>query len=91
MTRSLASEKLEEILPAASSGRVGVLFVCTNNGHSGKLATDSKVINADHGVNGAEDLIDRAAIETLRTNGQIVVVKPDEMPGKGELAAIYRC
>jgi hypothetical protein len=90
ISHNLASRDVKEIIPAASMGRVGILFVSTGSTHWGKITDSNEVIDADADQPGVEDLIDRAAVETLRTQGQVVVVKPEEMPGNGELAAIYR-
>ena len=39
---------------------------------------------------GIHDLFDLAAIHTLTQRGTVHAVKPDEVPGPGPLAAIYR-
>jgi hypothetical protein len=90
ISHNLASRELNEIIPAASMGRVGILFVSTGSTHWGKINENNEVVEADPSEPGVEDLIDRAAVETILTSGQVVVVKPEEMPGNGELAAIYR-
>jgi hypothetical protein len=89
LARQLASNDVREIVPAASMGRVGILFVSTENSHWGRVGENNEVIEGDDEGH-LEDLIDRAAVETLLTNGQLVVVPPDQVPGNGELAAIYR-
>ena len=90
ISHNLASKDISDIIPAASMGRVGILFVSTGSTHWGKLTESNEVVEADPSEPGVEDLIDRAAVETILTSGQVVVVKPEEMPGNGELAAIYR-
>ncbi len=90
ISHNLASRDVKEIIPAASMGRVGILFVSTGSTHWGKISDTLEIMDAAADETGVEDLIDRAAVETLRTQGQVVVVKPEEMPGNGELAAIYR-
>jgi hypothetical protein len=86
----LASGNIREILPAASMGRVGILFVSTGSALWGKIGENMEIMDGAPDQPGVEDLIDRAAVETILTQGQVVVVKPEEMPGNGELAAIYR-
>ena len=44
-------------------------------------------MNSDEG---AEDLVDRAAFETLRNRGRVFVVAADQMPGAVPLAALLR-
>ena len=90
MAHDLASGNVKEIIPAASMGRVGILFVSTGSTHWGQISESNEISDSKPDQPGAEDLIDRAAVETLLTQGQVVVVKPEEMPGNGELAAIYR-
>ena len=49
-----------------------------------------RVERVDEEEPGVEDLIDRAAVGTFRTGGQVFSVDPDDVPDGGALAAIYR-
>jgi hypothetical protein len=89
--RSLGSSDITEILPAASTGRVGTLFVPVQSslwGHHDPESNRVEVRGEPH--EGDQDLIEEVAVQTLLTNGQVVVVEPDQVPGNRELAAIYR-
>ena len=85
------SDQLEEILPAVFSGRVDTLFVAKNvevwgrydPKHSVLLLHDSRLADDC-------DVLDVAAAETLTRHGQIYALHQDEMPGKGQIAAIFR-
>ena len=83
----LASNNINQIVPAAAQGRVGILFVAPEIRHPGKFDHENLFVD-DRSEE--EDLIDEAAVHTLMTGGQLVVVKPDQLPGNGEIAAIYR-
>ena len=85
--RQLASNNIYQIVPAASEGRVGILFVAPEIGHPGKFDPKDHIVDDE---SDEEDLIDAAATQTLLTGGQLVVVKKDQIPGNGEVAAIYR-
>ena len=83
----LASNNINQIVPAAAKGQVGILFVAPRNRHPGKFDSSLQVVDDR---SDEEDLVDVAAFETLVTGGQLVVVNPDQVPGNGEIAAIYR-
>jgi hypothetical protein len=83
----LASNNINQIVPAAAQGRVGILFVAPENRHPGKFDSDNLFVD-DRSQE--EDLVDAAAVHTLMTGGELVVVKREQVPGNGEIAAIYR-
>lgn len=83
----LASDDINQILPAAAQGRVGILFVAPERRRLGKFDAEHLFVDDR---SGDEDLVDQATVQTLLTGGQVVVVKPDDVPGKQEVAAIYR-
>jgi hypothetical protein len=91
ISHQLASNQIEEILPAAATGRVGILFVSPRATYYGKF-DDQKlaVMPAGEDDPEAEDLIDRATMHALMTGAQVVVVEPEQVPGNRELSAIYR-
>lgn len=90
-SKQLASHELEEIIAAASEGRVGILFVSPTATYYGKFDKDSHVaMPADESDPEAEDLVDRATMEALLTGAQVVVVNSEEVPGNHEVGAIYR-
>jgi len=86
-----ASNEIEDILPAAASGRVGILFVSPRATYYGKFDSEKlAVMPADQDDVDAEDLVDRATMHALMTGAQLVVVEPDQVPGNKEVGAIYR-
>lgn len=90
-SRQLASSEIKEILPAAASGRVGILFVSPRATYYGKFDDQNlAVMPAGEDDPEAEDLIDRATMHALMTGAQVVVVDPGQVPGNKELGAIYR-
>ena len=87
----LASNNLEEIVPAAHHGRVGYLFVevgqekwGTFNSQTGKAALHAGAKKGD------EDLIDFAAIQTLGGGGKVYAIGRDAMPDREPVAALFR-
>jgi hypothetical protein len=86
-----ASFMLEEVLPAAFSGRVEVLFVPLGVQVWGKWkgATHEMELSSREDPE-ARDLLDLAAVETLRSRGKVYVVSPEEVPGGKDVAAIFR-
>ncbi|MDH3298313.1 MAG: hypothetical protein OEM96_08575 [Gemmatimonadota bacterium] len=86
-----ASDDLEHILPAVFGGRVETLFVSRDAEAWGRFdAHTSVLLRHDHQEPGDCDLLDLAAAEALNRNGNIYALHADEMPGGGQIAAIYR-
>lgn len=88
-TRTLSI--LDEVLPAAVSGRIDTLFVPEGLRRWGTFEVDHLVVDR-HGERqpGDRDLFDTAAIETLVHGGTVYVVPPSDVPGIGPLGAILR-
>jgi hypothetical protein len=86
-----ASSALGEAVPAAFYGRVSVLFVPLGVQRWGQFDPDKNTLVAhDEPQPGDEDLLDLAAVQTLKHGGTVYGVEPSDMPGEGPLAAIYR-
>jgi hypothetical protein len=68
-----ASADVQEIVRAASTGRVEHLFLLENGA-----------------VPGAVDLLDTAAVQTLRHGGDVQTLLESSMPSKGPICAIFR-
>ena len=80
-----------EVVIAAMDGRVDTLFVARGVRSWGRVhEIERRVERAEEPGPGIEDLIDRAAVGTFRTGGQVFSVAPEEVPDGGALAAIYR-
>jgi hypothetical protein len=89
--RNLASKDISQIVPAAAEGRVGVLIVPKDLNIWGKVESDTgRVLSVEQSSSESVDLVDEAALRTLLSSGQVFLVEPEEVPGGGELAAIYR-
>jgi hypothetical protein len=86
----LGSTDLGEVLRAATEGRVETLFVAADLERWGRL-DDGGVPILDEGPrNGNEDLLDRAAIDALRTGARVHVVPGMEVPEGAPIAAVFR-
>ncbi len=86
-----ASSDLDEVLSAAEQGRVEILFVALGRqrwGRSDPASQRSQTRAVPQ--SGDEDLLDRAAVQTLLQGGVVYAVEPGEMPAATEVAAIYR-
>jgi hypothetical protein len=75
----------ERILKAAAQGRVRCLFVA-----QGARAPASPAQAEDDGLYPGEDLLNAAAVETLRTGGEVFTIPGDRLPGEVPIAAVLR-
>lgn len=89
-----ATNRLEDVLPAAHDGRVEALFTARGVRTWGTYDGEARQVHLqeDQGQqsNGSEDLIDLAAIQTFTNGGTVFAVERDQVPGGGPLAAIFR-
>jgi len=86
-----ASRALEEILPAAFDGRVEVLFVASNHNVWGSWDERARAVDRhDEQRSGDEDLLNVAAALSLQKGATVYPVPLGEIPGEGDVAAIYR-
>lgn len=86
-----ASHDLKTIVSAAYFERVKVLFVAVGAQAWGTFDPEANAIHIDDEPtpeNG--DLLDFAAIHTLLNSGTVYAVPAAEIPGDGDLAAIFR-
>ncbi|HXH10751.1 MAG TPA: hypothetical protein VNP04_13440 [Alphaproteobacteria bacterium] len=82
---------IREVLPAAAHGRVECLFVAVGVQQWGTYDRNSEALQVHQEPQpGDEDLLDLAAMLTIANGGSVHAVKPDDVPGKAPLAAIYR-
>lgn len=86
-----ASNRLKDVVTAAHDGRVLTLLV------SDTLETTGVFDESTHSVKGREtggpsdeDLVNDAAVQTIRHAGQVLVVPNGKMPNGAPLAAIFR-
>jgi hypothetical protein len=86
-----ASENLEAIVLAAIDGRIATLFVALGEQAWGAL--DSEMRRLEHHAEcqpGDNDLLDLAAAQSLMRGATVYSVPPDEVPGEGLVAAVFR-
>jgi hypothetical protein len=86
-----ASENLEEIVLAAIDGRIATLFVALGEQVWGAL--DSEIRRLEQRAEcqpGDHDLLDLAAVQSLMRGATIYAVPPDDVPGAGLVAAVFR-
>jgi hypothetical protein len=72
-----ASTDVQEIVRAASTGRVEHLFLVENGAVPGA-------------VEGGADLLDTAIVQTLRHGGDVQTLSDTSMPSRGPVCAIFR-
>lgn len=88
----LATNDLKEIVVAAPFARVEVLFI---DKHVRRFGTfdpqNNQVTFVDEEQAGSRDMIEFAALETLRNGGIVYALEPEDMPaGEQQAAAILR-
>jgi hypothetical protein len=85
------SSKLDEILPAARQGRIESLFVAVGVQLWGQFDPNSDATAAvDQPAADTEDLLNLAAASTYLAGGAVYALPPDQVPGCGPLAAVFR-
>jgi hypothetical protein len=87
----LTSNAVDEIVPAASHGRVGLLFVAQGCQRWGAFDPDSSRVQVFSGEEpNAEDLLDLAAMQTYLNGGTVFALAREKMPEGTLMAAVYR-
>jgi len=89
------STDLAEILCGAKVGRVETLFVAADREEFGHVKCDGETGELREEVHSpvdgrGEDLLNVAAVETLRTGGKVFTVSSEELPGESSAAARFR-
>ena len=86
-----ATQKLEEIVPAAVNGQIDTLFVRANTQKWGKFEQqENKVIVYSEAEDSTVDLLDLAATNAFFQGGKIYVMDEDKMPEDTLMMAILR-
>ena len=80
---------LTDVLPAAHDARVQTLFIPLHERRWGRYDAEARTLDLNEARTGY-DLFDLAAVQTLTNGGTVYAVQPGEMPGGGEVAAVYR-
>lgn len=87
----LATDKLGKIVAGAYQGRVELLFVAVDEAKWGRYDPQTdRVLSHRRKRPGDEDLLDFAAVHTLRHGGRVFAVPVDRVPGAGAAAAVMR-
>lgn len=87
----LTTTDLEIAVKAAKFGQVGTLFVPVGVQKWGRYDSENnQVLEESEPSPANEDLLDLAAMHTLLNSGQVYAVRPEELPGGGDIAAILR-
>jgi hypothetical protein len=87
----LASNEVQEIVPAAYHGRVDTLFTALRSQHWGLFDVDrNTLVLHKEAKPGDEDLLDFAAAHTLLNAGTVYAVEAGKVPDGGPLAAVFR-
>jgi hypothetical protein len=86
-----ASKDIQEIVPAAYSGRVGRLFLRERSEIWGQydLANNRVNLHPDRRPD-SEDLLNTAAVYAFQNDAALYVVEDAEMPDKTPIAAVFR-
>jgi len=86
----LTSSNLREVIGAAEQGRVRFLLLLEGAEQWGAfVAPDNVHVHTAREI-GDDELLNLAAILTLRHRGQVFVVAPESLPEAAPLAAVYR-
>lgn len=86
-----ASDNLSRIVPAASEGRVATLFVARDQEQWGRFDPVTQPIEVHETASpGDDDLLERAATQTILHGGSVYVLEPAMIPGDQFAAAVFR-
>lgn len=84
------SKDLPAIVAASRQGRVKVLFVAVGVQEWGQVdSSTAEVVQTEQRAPQDQDLL-AAAMETFIAGGTVYTVPPDEVPGRGSIAAVFR-
>ncbi len=91
MATGKGSNDLESVVPAAYHGRVATCFVALGIQQWGRYdEEEGHVTFVDREEPGVKDLLDSVAVHTWLHRGHVYPVKPENVPGGGKVAALYR-
>lgn len=87
----ISSKDIKEIIPAAHFGRVDTMFVAVGLHQWGIFDPEMNTITVhEQAEPGDEDLLDYAALQTFLNRGTVYAVQPEDVPGGGPAAALFR-
>jgi hypothetical protein len=86
-----ASQRLDELVPAAFDGRIETLFVAIDEQCWGTYDAERREIDRHpEPERGDRDLLDLVASQSLVRGANVHAVRRDQVPGGGPAAAVYR-
>jgi hypothetical protein len=85
-----ASNRLAEVLRAASVGRVDSVFIPEGAQVRGIWRPEDGKVVLDNSNGSGYDLLDVVGVETYLTGGRVFAVPPDHMPDRGTVAGVFR-
>lgn len=87
----LASDDIGTVLAAANQGAIDTLFLADNHEFWAKLNEQTgELTPCEEGEPGSEDMVDRIAHLAFDQSARIFTLPPDEKPGQGPIAAMFR-
>jgi len=91
VAKGRAGYTLSDVLTAAFQGRIATLFIPLGLRRWGRFDFNRLALEEhDHEEPGDEELLDLATAQTLRQDGKVYGMKPEEIPGGHLSAAVYR-
>lgn len=79
------------VVPSAHFGRIDTLFVALGQQLWGRFDPEDQQVEFDDSpTDDSEDLLNLAALDTLRNGGTVYALEPDQLPESGPLAALLR-
>jgi len=87
---SRTSSNLRKVVIAAERGLVRFLFLPSEGEQWGSLAAPETVHVHNKQEPGDDELLNLAAVLTIRRGGHVYVVPPNELPEGAEVAAVFR-
>jgi hypothetical protein len=86
-----ATTDIDEVVPASFYGRIDKLLISAGQQKWGRFdEVTGKVDIHEEKNDGDIDLIDFAAVQTFLKDGKVFIVKPEEIPNRGYMAALMR-
>jgi hypothetical protein len=91
LSEGRASDDLREVVPASTFGRVETLFTRRGEQRWGIFDHETgKAFLHEERHPRDQDLLDFASVQTLLKGGGIYIAPPEEVPGGGVIAAVFR-
>jgi hypothetical protein len=87
--RGLTATGIEQVLVGSADGRVRKLFVAVGRQVWGRFDAAARQARLFESAD-AEDLLNEAAVRTLRCGGEVYALTPDRMPQGALAAAVFR-